>query len=104
MDMRIDQIAQREAALVQELDVLLRLQRGVDDRCFLGLPGCDQVGRATQALIEELLEVHGFASLQCLALPPPRTTRPRRSPDMPVTLPHTAYNHPGDDHSRTRCP
>src|SRR5262249_33909709 len=62
VDVRVDHVAEREVALLQERVVLLDPERRVDDGGLVRLPRRDQVRRATAPLVEDLLEVHAAPS------------------------------------------
>src|SRR5262249_35625578 len=58
MDLRIDYVSQSEAALAQQCIVLLRLDRRVDNRRVVRAARGYDVGGASTAFVQELLEIH----------------------------------------------
>src|SRR4051812_45401934 len=59
VNVRIDRVAEAEAALGEECLVLLDGERWIDDRGLMTLTRGNKVRRAATPFIEKLLEVHG---------------------------------------------
>src|SRR2546421_8058979 len=58
MNVRVDNVAQGELPLPEQRVVLLDLNGRIDDRRLARLPGGDEIGRAPNSLVEDLLEIH----------------------------------------------
>jgi hypothetical protein len=61
VDVRVDHVAQMEAALAKQRLVLLGFNRRVDDRRLVRLARRNEIRRTAAAFVEDLLEVHGRA-------------------------------------------
>src|SRR5262249_19387602 len=94
VDVGVDDVAQAQAALAQDIFVGVEGDGGIDDGRLAGVARGDGIGRTSAPFIEDLLEVHSSPPLHCCAVGTSRIRRVGLDQAYPnrvgiVDIPHT---------------